>query len=149
MISIENRFPTPVDTARLEQAARLTLQNQAAPPDAELAIVLSDDEALHELNLNFREVDAPTDVLSFPANEPDPETGAPYLGDIIISVERAEEQAGTAGHPLEAELQLLVVHGVLHLLGHDHAGPDEKQKMWSAQEQVLSQLGLSGMRISE
>lgn len=149
MISIENRFPTPVDTAALEQAARLTLQNQAAPPDAELAIVLSDDEALHELNLNFREVDAPTDVLSFPANEPDPETGAPYLGDIIISVERAQEQAGAAGHPLEAELQLLVVHGVLHLLGHDHAEPDEKQKMWSAQDQVLSQLGLSGMRISE
>lgn len=149
MISIENRFPTPVDTAALEQAARLTLQNQAAPPDAELAIVLSDDEALHELNLNFREVDAPTDVLSFPANEPDPETGAPYLGDIIISVERAQEQANAAGHPLEAELQLLVVHGVLHLLGHDHAEPDEKQKMWSAQDQVLSQLGLPGIRISE
>jgi probable rRNA maturation factor len=149
MISVENRFPTPVDTAALEQAARLTLQNQAAPPDAELAIVLSDDEALHELNLNFREVDASTDVLSFPANEPDPETGAPYLGDIIISVERAQEQAGAAGHALEAELQLLVVHGVLHLLGHDHAEPDEKQKMWSAQDQVLSQLGLPGMRISE
>ena len=149
MISIENRFPTPVDTGLLEQAARLALQNQAAPPGAELAIVLSDDEALRELNLDFRDVDAPTDVLSFPANEPDPETGARYLGDIIISVERAQEQASAAGHSLEAELQLLVIHGVLHLLGHDHAEPDEKQKMWSAQDHVLSQLGLSGIRISE
>jgi probable rRNA maturation factor len=149
MIHIENRFPTPLEAGLLERAAQLALQSQSSSLDADLTIVLDDDEALRELNLDYRDVDAPTDVLSFPANEADPETGISYLGDIIISIERAQEQAAAAGHLLEAELQLLVVHGVLHLLGHDHADPDQKQRMWSVQALVLSQLGLSGIKISE
>ena len=71
-------------------------------------------------------IDGPTDVLSFPASEMDPETGVHYIGDILISIPRAQAQADAAGHPLEAEVQLLVVHGVLHLLGHDHAQAEEK-----------------------
>ncbi len=149
MIHVDLRFPTPLDPAPLELAARLTLEGQSAPPDADLTIVLTDDDQLHDLNLDFRETDAPTDVLSFPASEPDPETGVLYLGDVIISVERAREQAETGGHPLEAELQLLVVHGVLHLLGHDHAEAGEKERMWAAQSAVLARLGLSGIKLSE
>jgi probable rRNA maturation factor len=149
MISVEYPFPEPIETAPLEQAVRLVLQTQAAPAGAELTIVLADDEKLQDLNLDFRGIDSPTDVLSFPANEPDPDTGTVYIGDVIVSVDRAQEQALAGGHSLQAELQLLIVHGVLHLLGHDHADPDQKNSMWAAQSIILSKLGIAGIKISE
>ena len=114
-----------------------------------MTILVTGDEGIQDLNLEYRGEDSPTDVLSFTALEPDPETGNPYLGDIVISAERAAEQAETAGHPLEAEMQLLVVHGVLHLCGHDHGETEEKARMWAAQAEILGRLGLSGMTISE
>jgi probable rRNA maturation factor len=82
-------------------------------------------------------------VLSFPADEPDPETGHRYLGDVVISLVRAQEQARARGHGVEAEMQLLVVHGILHLLGHDHAEAGEKERMWMAQAGALERLGIS------
>ena len=117
------------DAALLERAARLTLETSTPPSNdfdfalasADMTIVLTDDAQLHELNREYLGVDAPTDVLSFPAAESDPETGTPYLGDILISIPRAKQQAEAAGHSVEDEVQLLVVHGTLHLLGHDHA----------------------------
>ncbi len=115
----------------------------------ELSVVLTDDEQLQELNRDYLGVDAPTDVLSFPASETDPESGEAYLGDILISVQRASQQAEAAGHPLQAEVQLLVVHGVLHLLGHDHAEPKEKARMWSAQSAILKSLGLGDIEIRD
>jgi probable rRNA maturation factor len=133
----------------VEIAAAAALKHQSAPVDADLTIVLSDDEQLHELNLEWMGVDAPTDVLSFPSEEIDPETGNRYLGDIIISVQRASEQSQAAGHPVEAEIQLLVVHGVLHLMGHDHAEPAEKDSMWKAQKTILIQLGIGDLEIRE
>ena len=133
----------------LERAARLTLDHESAPVDADMTIVLTDDAQLHELNREYLGVDAPTDVLSFPASETDPETGAPYLGDILISIPRAAQQAQAGGHPLEAEVQLLVVHGTLHLLGHNHADAQEKARMWKAQAEVLSRLGLSHVKIQD
>ena len=149
MIAIESKSPDLLEIEPLERAAWFALEHQNASLDADLTIVITDDEQLQELNLNFRDVDSPTDVLSFPASEVDPETGKPYLGDVIISVERAREQAAAGGHPPEAELQLLIVHGILHLLGHDHGEPEEKGRMWAAQADILSLLGLSGMNISE
>lgn len=137
------------DVPLLERAARFTLDHESAPADGDMTIVLTDDAQLHELNLEFLGVDAPTDVLSFPASESDPETGTPYLGDILISIPRATEQAQAAGHSVEAEVQLLVVHGTLHLLGHDHANLEEKALMWQAQAEVMLQLGLSHIRIQE
>ncbi len=109
--------------------------------DSELSIVLTDDARLQQLNREYLGIDAPTDVLSFPASETDPETGARYIGDILISIPRAQAQADAAGHPLESEVQLLVVHGVLHLLGHDHAEAEEKARMWKAQAEILEHLG--------
>lgn len=138
-----------IDVAIVENAADVALKHQQAPADADLTIVLSDDQQLHELNLEWMDVDAPTDVLSFPSEEIDPETGNRYLGDILISVERAAEQARGAGHGVEAEVQLLVVHGVLHLMGHDHAEADEKLRMWQAQAEILTQLGLGNIQIRE
>jgi probable rRNA maturation factor len=131
----------------LEQAARAVLTHQSA--DGDLTIVLTDNAQLHELNRDYLGIDAPTDVLSFPASETDPETARRYLGDILISVPRAEEQARTAGHPLEAEVQLLIVHGTLHLLGYDHAGKEDKTRMWKAQAEVLERLGLGNIKIKE
>src|SRR5512133_3637795 len=147
MIHIETEFPFPENL--LENAARAALEHESASLHADLSIILTDDARLHELNLNYLKVDAPTDVLSFPASETDPETGARYIGDILISIPRAQTQAAAAGHPLEAEVQLLVVHGTLHLLGHDHAKTREKARMWKAQAEVLEGLGLGHIEIRE
>jgi probable rRNA maturation factor len=147
MIHVETEFPFPQNV--LEKAARAALEHESESLDAELSIILTNDARLQELNLNYLEVDAPTDVLSFPASETDPETGARYIGDILISVPRARAQAEAAGHPLEAEVQLLVVHGLLHLLGHDHARAADKARMWKAQAEVLQRLGIGHIQIRE
>ena len=156
MINIDNQQDF-LESALLQRAARLTLEIstplnpsfESAPLDADITIVLTDDAQLQELNLEFLGVDAPTDVLSFPASESDPETGTPYLGDILISIPRATQQAQAVGHPVEAEVQLLVIHGTLHLLGYDHAEAEEKTKMWNAQAEVMSRLGLSHIKIQD
>src|SRR5215207_2698838 len=147
MIHIETELPFPEDL--LERAATAALEHESQSLDSELSIILTDDARLHELNLNYLGVDASTDVLSFPASETDPETGAHYIGDILISIPRAQAQADAAGHPLESEVQLLVVHGVLHLLGHDHAEAEEKARMWQAQAEVLERIGLGNIQIRE
>ena len=148
MINIDNQQDFR-ESALLERAARFTLDLEPDSANADMTIVLTDDAQLHELNREYLGVDAPTDVLSFPASETDPETGAQYLGDIVISIPRAMLQAQAGGHPLEAEVQLLVVHGTLHLLGHDHAEAEEKARMWQAQAEVMSRLGLSYVKIQD
>jgi len=155
MIHIDNQMDFR-DSSLLERAALLTLELvpplSGLEPDSahgDLSIVLSDDRHLHELNLDYLGVDSPTDVLSFPAAEIDPETEELYLGDIAISIPRAIQQAQNAGHPVEAEAQLLVVHGVLHLLGYDHSTDEEKAVMWAEQARVLERLGLSRIQIQE
>jgi len=148
MVQVESKLtPAPVAPGLIEDAAAKTLAHQAVAGD--LTVLLSDDAQVRELNHEYLGIDAPTDVLSFPAGEPDPDTGATYLGDVIISIPQAAAQAEAAGHGLEAEVQLLVVHGVLHLLGHDHADPAARQRMWAAQSEVLGQLGLPDMVIKE
>jgi len=138
-----------ISTDLMKKTALETLKHQSAPADSDLTIVLTDDAQLHKLNLQWMGVDAPTDVLSFPSDEIDPESGNRYLGDILISVQRAAEQARAAGHAAEAEAQLLVVHGVLHLLGHDHAEAGEKTRMWQAQGAILSALGLGHIQVRD
>jgi probable rRNA maturation factor len=132
----------------LERAAKVALLQQSAP-DVDLTLVLTSDAQVQALDRDFLGKDAPTDVLSFPACETDPETGRRYLGDIIISVPRAEAQSIAAGHPLESELSLLVVHGVLHLLGHNHTEVEEKTRMWAAQSEILTRLGISPTIVHE
>ena len=147
-IDIDPEFSRLFSLDILERAANATLTKQSAP-DADLTIVLTGDKQIQALDRNFLGKDIPTDVLSFPASETDPETGRLYLGDIIISVPRAEAQSSAWGHSLEAELSLLVVHGVLHLLGHDHAEVDEKRRMLVAQNDILIGLGVSPTIIHE
>lgn len=131
-----------LDGELLREASEAVLAAENAHPEANLTILISGDAYLQELNRQFMGVDEPTDVLSFPAEQVDPETGELYLGDIAISLERAQAQAEAGGHSLQAELQLLVVHGVLHLLGYDHAEPAEKEQMWAAQAKILQELGV-------
>ena len=152
MITIESKYDFP--SSLIERAVHATLTHQKESLDVNLSVVLTDNRRLRQLNRDYLGVDAPTDVLSFPASESDgseidPETGARYIGDILISVPYAAKGAKLAGNSLEAELQLLVVHGVLHLLGHDHAKPKEKAKMWKTQAEILESLGLGGVVIRE
>ena len=148
MIFIESESDQTFPKELLERAARAVL-DLSASPDADMTIVLVEDARIQALNRDFLSHDAPTDVLSFPADEPDPETGRRYLGDVVISLARAVEQARERGHAFEAEMQLLVVHGVLHLIGHDHAGPEEKERMWAAQAGALERLGVSPQIVHE
>jgi len=147
MITIESKYDFP--ESLITRAVNATLTHQKESLDVNLSVVLTDNRRLHKLNRDYLGVDAPTDVLSFPASESDPETGARYIGDILISVPYATKGAKQAGNSLEAELQLLVVHGVLHLLGHDHAKPKDKSKMWNAQAEILKSLGLGDVVIRE
>ena len=148
MISIEVDPDLTLPGDLLEQAARATLDRTGAL-DADLSVVLTGNPRIQTLNRDFLGTDAPTDVLSFPADESDPETGRRYLGDVIISLPRALDQAAERGHTVEAEVQLLVVHGILHLLGYDHIKEEEKTCMWAAQSHVLERLGISPAIVHE
>jgi probable rRNA maturation factor len=142
-IDVRTEDDWAVDIAALHRAALATLVHQGIEP-VEVAIVISDDRSLQTLNRRFREVDAPTDVLAFPNVPRGPFVDAMdplrYLGDVIISYPRAEAQATEAGHSTSAELQLLVVHGMLHLLDYEDQTPDERAEMWSVQEAILTAL---------
>lgn len=140
---------TTLSPRLLRRAAEATLRHQGVPTNVALTLYLSDDPHIQQLNRTYLGIDAPTDVLSFPADEFDPQEGRHYLGDVILSLSRAQEQAQRAGHPLEAEVQLLVVHGVLHLLGHDHAEAEEKARMWQAQQEILNTLGWPKLTVLE
>jgi probable rRNA maturation factor len=145
-VQIDEQFQSRVQPETLHRAALATLAHQQVEEPCELAVVVTDDEALHELNLRHRNVDAPTDVLAFPNKTREPFVSAPdlpcYLGDVIVSFPRAEAQAAEAGHATQAELQLLVVHGVLHLLGHGDLTAEQRRDMWAVQAEILQSLGV-------
>lgn len=129
-----------VTAALIRQAVQATLAHQGAPPGT-VNVQVADDAYLQELNRAFLGHDYATDVLSFPAEEVDPATGLRHYGDVALSWQRAQAQANAGGHPVSAEVQLLLVHGVLHLLGFDHATARQKRAMWQAQAEVLAALG--------
>lgn len=144
-IMIQNDTGFAVDAEALRRAASSVLVQQGAPADASLSIVLTSDDAVRALNQQHRGVDAPTDVLSFPAPALPSGVGeddAPYLGDLVIAYPYAMEQAQRLGHTLAASLCLLVIHGTLHLLGYDHDTAHNRDSMWAAQAAALQQLGI-------
>lgn len=145
-----SRYPTPLIRA-VAAAANEAMVHEGAPAGAGLTILLTDDAYLRDLNSRYRGEDHATDVLSFPAGDPLPggESLLEYLGDIAMSIPFAQRQADRAGHALEAEAQLLAVHGVLHLLGYDHIEPSERAAMWAAQAAILRRLGLEGIQPTE
>lgn len=141
-IEINNESEIPVDEAVILRLAAFALDAMHVNADAELAIVLVDEGAMEQLHVQWMDEPGPTDVLSFPMDELRPgtaeqETPAGLLGDIVLCPQVAQGQAETAGHSTLDELLLLTTHGVLHLLGFDHAEPDEEKEMFGIQREIL------------
>jgi probable rRNA maturation factor len=143
-LQIARPFAGQVEEEWLRRAAEATLLHQGCA-EAALTVVIADDRTLQELNRLYLGHDAPTDVLAFPVGGGDerfisaPEDEA-YLGDLLISYPQAATQAATFGHALRDELSLLVIHGVLHLLGHDDGDEQGRAAMWAIQDEILALL---------
>ena len=150
---LEEEFPYAL---LLNQVITAALEAEGVEAPCEVDVLITDDEGIHQINLEQRKIDRPTDVLSFPmfnytpGNPPvddadaDPATGLTPLGDMVISLERAREQAAEYGHSVERELSYLAVHSVLHLLGYDHVDEgEEKARMREREEAILSNLGIT------
>ena len=145
-IEIANESGTGVDTDSVLGAARYALDQMGVNPLAELSILLVDVEYMTELNHRWMGGDGPTDVLAFPMDEGSIDHGPQegnggepaLLGDIVLCPEVAAKQAATAGHSASHELHLLTIHGVLHILGYDHAEPEEEREMFGLQAQLLA-----------
>ena len=141
-IEINNESSIEVDEAALQRLAGYALDIMHVHPDAELAIVLVDEAAMEQLHVQWMDEPGPTDVLSFPMDELRPGTEdepapAGLLGDVVLCPQVAQVQAETAGHTLMDELLLLTKHGILHLLGFDHAEPAEEREMFGIQRDIL------------
>lgn len=140
-VEVDDEVASSVDERALVAMLERVLTEDGVDDGASLAVVLSEDSLLHELNLRHREVDAPTDVLSFPADEgeafPVPEGEPRYLGDIVVSVESVARQAAEAGLTTAEELAHVILHGLLHLLGYDHEESAEEAVMKAREEAVL------------
>ena len=154
-LQVDDEYAAWVNVENLRAVAVAALRANEVD-DAELTILLTSDAAVQELNLDYRNVDAPTDVLTFVAQGGDgeqdlalpPELAAEidrYLGDIIIAYPYVVQQAAHYGNTPAAELRLMVVHGILHLLGEDHDTPEATAEMWARQEAVLAQFGDQGL----
>ena len=141
----ELTFPEEIE-ANVRAAAEMVGQLYGVE-NGEVSVTLTNNEYIHTLNKEYRGIDRPTDVLSFALNEseePDMVDGPAVnvLGDLIISVERAEEQAADYGHSLRREVAFLTVHGMLHLLGYDHMEDEEREEMEAEQRFVMEKLGI-------
>lgn len=145
-IEVSNESGLDVSEVELVSVAKFVLAKMDVNPGAELSMVLLDTAAMADLHMRWMDLPGPTDVMSFPMDElepggrPDaPEPGPSMLGDIALCPEFAAEQAAAAGHSLGQELALLTVHGVLHLLGYDHAEPAEEKEMFALQRRLLEE----------
>jgi len=146
---VHTQFSSRVDRARLRRAAQRTLR--AEQERAGLTIYVTTDVEIKSLNLKFHATNAATDVLSFPA---EPLEGRsikrPYIGDVVISYDHARAQAKAVGWRIADELDLLAVHGILHLLGYDDLTPRRRAKMWKRQQEILGHIaGAEGQRTAK
>jgi len=141
-IEVNNETATELDEKELSDLCRFVLDRMRIHPQAELAVLLVDPVTMEQLHVQWMDEPGPTDVLSFPmdelrptADDEEPEPG--LLGDVVLCPEVARHQAVQAGHSQEDELHLLTTHGILHLLGYDHAEPEEEKEMFGLQQQLL------------
>ena len=139
IINHENHEPAASEIEAVRLAARTALEIEEQP-ERYAEILLTDDASIHVYNREYRGVDRPTDVLSFPQDEGGELISPPdgFLGDIVISVPRAAEQGRELGHSTERELAFLTVHGILHLLGYDHIDPDDETIMLEHQRRIMN-----------
>src|ERR1700745_1352805 len=145
-IEVSNESGIDVSEAELVSVARFVIAKMDVNLGAELSLVLLDTAAMADLHMRWMDLPGPTDVMSFPMDELEPggrpdaaEPGPSMLGDIVLCPEFAAERAPAAGHSLAHELALLTIHGVLHLLGYDHAEPEEEKEMFALQRQLLEE----------
>ncbi len=141
-VELTNESGVVLVESELQDVVAFGMSQMRVHPDAELAIVLVDEAAMEQLHLQWMGEPGPTDVLSFPMDELRPgrdgETSAEgILGDIVLCPTVAASQAEAAGHSVMAELSLLTIHGLLHLLGYDHAEPEEEKEMFGLQADIL------------
>lgn len=142
-IEVNNESGVAVEEAELVSLSRFIFERLFIHPQAELSILLVDEAAMEKLHIELMDEPGPTDVLSVPMDEltpgtPDKPTPQGMLGDIAICPQVAEAQARDAGHSTQDEMLLLTTHGILHLLGYDHAEPEEKEEMFGLQRELLS-----------
>ena len=140
-ILVDTKFREKIDLELYKKCAVEVLEIEKAGSGF-LSLVFTDQEHIHSLNIEYAGMDEPTDVLSFANGDIDPSTDRISFGDVIIAVPVAEENASSNNRELKEELSLLVIHGVLHLLGFDHASPKDKRVMWDRQSAVLADLGI-------
>jgi probable rRNA maturation factor len=150
-IEINNESASPVDEVAIQRLVTYNLDQLHVHPEAELAIVLVDEAAMEQLHVQWMDEPGPTDVLSFPMDElrpgtEDAPTPAGLLGDIVLCPQVAIGQAETAGHSTIEELFLLTTHGLLHLLGFDHAEPEDEKEMFGLQRDLLVGFAMSERR---
>ena len=146
----QEKLDPPEDIEQLiEQCTAAALEEEGIDDIAEVSVTLVDNEGIRELNREHREIDRETDVLSFPLGdddgyEIDPDNDAIMLGDIVISLEKAAQQAQEYGHSYRREVAFLITHSLFHLLGYDHVNGEEEEKiMFGKQEKVLEKLGIT------
>lgn len=141
MIELQNESQKQleINLALLERSILAALES-VNKPDVDITLRLTDDAPMRRLNQSFRGVDKPTDVLAFNQDFINPETERYYLGDIVISVESAIEQAPEHNHTLDQECAFLAIHGTLHLLGYDHYENEQKAEMWELQDKIYQQV---------
>ncbi len=145
-IEIANESGMRLDEASIVSAARFALDKMEVSPQAELSVLLVTLDVMEDLHERWMDLPGPTDVMAFPMDElestrrPDAAEASPaLLGDIVLCPAFAKDQARTAGHSLADEMHLLTVHGVLHLLGYDHAEPAEEREMFGLQKRILAE----------
>lgn len=136
-IEIGNETPAPIDVEEVRKLAGHVMSEMRIHPQAELAVRFVDEATMSELHVQWMDLEGPTDVMSFPMDELRPDGEEGMLGDIVICPAVAQAQATQAGHSLMDEVQLLCVHGLLHLIGYDHAEPEEKRVMFDLQRRLL------------
>lgn len=144
-VTLEVDAPAGLDAPGIIQRAAQGALEAEGRPDGWYSVTVVDDAAIHALNRDYRGIDRPTDVLSFPMEEGEGIAAAPdgFLGDIIISLPRAAAQAAEYGHSLVRELSFLTIHGTLHLLGYDHIEEDQARQMFARQEDILQKMGVT------
>jgi probable rRNA maturation factor len=141
-VEVNNESGVPVNETEIVGLARHVLARMRVHPQAELSVVLVDETAMEQLHVQWMDEPGPTDVLSFPMDElrpgSDGEDSPPgLLGDVVLCPQVAGRQAVVAGHSPQEEILLLTTHGILHLLGYDHAEPDEEREMFGLQRRLL------------
>ena len=141
-VVIPGKYKDQISEELFSSAVKAALEEGRSPESCSVTVMITDNDQIQELNQRYRGIDKPTDVLAFESDFLDPDLEARYLGDVVISYPQAKFQAESRGHEVEVELQLLAVHGTLHLLGYDHDTKANKSEMWSVQSKILRKLDI-------